>query len=107
MVSDYAYRVLQLRPVTDFDGYTRLSMSLHQLEYLQHYIHEMRLADPVWVKHITSLGDLDKAHESDKDVGLPEYPEGEEWLRLPDAFIHGKQIVNVVSQISLINLEKV
>lgn len=100
MVCFHLHAGSALTIVTDKAGNTRLSFSLRQLEYIQYYIHETRMADPVWVKHITSLGDLDKSHPSDAEVGPPEYPEGEEWLPLPDAFIHGEAVVAVVSQLS-------
>jgi hypothetical protein len=73
-------------------------MSLKQLEYIQYYIHETRMADPVWVRHITSSGSIDKPDPSDHAVGPPEYPEGEEWLPLPDSFIHGDDVISVVSE---------
>jgi hypothetical protein len=87
----------KLMTVTDPAGCTRLSMSLRQVEYLQYYIHEMRLADPVWVGHITKAteGSVDMP---DEKVGPAEYPPGEEWVPLPDVFVHGKDIAKVVRQ---------
>lgn len=71
-------------------------MSLRQLEYTQYYVHEMRLADPVWTGHLAN-GHKDQATEADKDLGPPEYPPGEEWVPLPDEFVYGDNLVKVVS----------
>ena len=39
---------------TDEMGKQRLLYSLRQLEYLQYYIHQMRLTDPAWVMSFTN-----------------------------------------------------
>lgn len=82
--------------MTDSDGCTRVSMTLRQLEYLQYYIHELRLADPVWTRHLTSVVEAQKT-EADKQVGPAEYPPGEEWIPLPDEFVFGDNLVKAVS----------
>ena len=90
--------ILILITVTDSVGCVRLSLSLLQLEYLQYYIHEMRLADPVWAAHLALAEDttLDLGRDKE-DLGTAGYPPGEEWVPLPDVFAHGENIVSVVS----------
>ena len=68
------------------------------MEYLQYYIHEMRLADPVWVAHLNRVHTSKEGEpvEKDEDVGPAQYPEGEEWIRLPNTFLRRADFVTVV-----------
>lgn len=66
-------------------GEQRLLFSLHQLEYLQYYIHEMRLTDP---EHVTSLVNQNQENAEDKENVSP-IANGAipEWVPLPSSLI--------------------
>ena len=70
---------LTLLKTVEDDGKQHLCLPLRQMAYLQYYIHEMCLADPVWIMH---------------GEGEAAYLEGEEWVRLPDAFVAGEKVVS-------------
>ncbi|ORX33487.1 hypothetical protein BD324DRAFT_639541 [Kockovaella imperatae] len=82
---------------TEKDGSRRLLMSLKQMEFLQLYIHDMRLADPIWSAHLAKKqtaqpGDL---VEDDTNVGPAQYPEGGEWVPLPNNFIRREDLTSL------------
>ena len=83
---------------TEKDGKRRLLLSLKQMEFLQLYIHEMRLADPVWVEHLSKLHDAAPGEEVEfhEEVGPPAYPEGGEWVPLPNDFYRREAFTSMV-----------
>ena len=66
---------------TDHLGKRRVLYSLRQLEYLQYYIHEMRLTDPEWVMSISSQ--VMEGNEDKENVPPTKKEDIPEWVPLP------------------------
>lgn len=81
------------------DGHERLCFSLKQIQYLQYYIHEMRLANPAWTEYLAKLSsgnDADQPKEGE-ELAPPEYVEEEnEWLPIPGGIIRAENLADVV-----------
>lgn len=84
-------------------GHERLCFSLKQIEYLQYYIHEMRLADPAWTKYLAKLSSAN-AEDQPKEgeiIEPPPYNEEENgWVPIPGGFVDADDVAEIVSVIS-------
>lgn len=89
------------------EGKERLLFSLRQLEYLQYYIHEMRLTDPEWVLRLD--GDeikeakprKDEDAESDAARKVQDYGKIGEWVPLPAEFERPEEYASIVSRLKI------
>ncbi|ORY25348.1 hypothetical protein BCR39DRAFT_590203 [Naematelia encephala] len=61
------------------NGKQRLLFSLKQVEYIQYYIHEMRLLNPTWIEHLSRLSTGETTSADEPDLG----PNEDEWVPLP------------------------
>ena len=83
----------------DETGKQRLLYSLRQLEYLQYYIHHMRLTDPAWVMSFTCD---EQPRGADKASVLPLVGDGnEDWLPLPNTVMKANFFTKLVSRASI------
>jgi hypothetical protein len=87
----------------EIDGHERLCFSLKQIQYLQFYIHEMRLANPAWTDYLakqSSLNEADQPKEGEELVP-PEYVEEEnDWVPIPGGIIRAEDLADVVCSFS-------
>lgn len=82
------------------EGYELLCFSLNQIEYLQYYIHEMRLADPEWTQYLAKLSSAnaeDQPKEGQEFSPPPYVEEENQWVPMPSAIIRASEFVEVVS----------
>jgi hypothetical protein len=80
-------------------GRERLLMSLKQIEYVQYYIHTMRLAERKWVEYLTART---AALNAGTEPPTPPEEEGDGiWVPLPDAVRPRSEFVTLVSRSSL------
>ncbi|WRT65096.1 uncharacterized protein IL334_002038 [Kwoniella shivajii] len=79
-------------------GKPRLFFSLHQIQYLQYYIHEMRLTTPSWAEYHNNRTDLlfeGKEEEADQ-LEIPSLEEGkDDWVPLPSILCKARDLVSV------------
>lgn len=71
-------------------GKERLLFSLAQVEYIQYFIHAMRLTDAAWADYFTQLAAYNEAADGSAAGEKPQPPSGDEafddWVPLPNAF---------------------
>jgi hypothetical protein len=78
----------------DHMGRERLLMSLRQIEYIQYYIHTMRLAERGWVEYLTArtaalqAGDVPPEPPKEVDEGI--------WIPLPGSIRWRSEFVSMV-----------
>ncbi|WWC59131.1 uncharacterized protein I303_101679 [Kwoniella dejecticola CBS 10117] len=80
-------------------GKPRLLWKIQQLQYLQYYIHEMRLTTPSWIEYHRKRQDLgqEKAgQEADEELPHPPLEEGkDDWVPLPRYPIRARDLVSI------------
>lgn len=85
-----------------------ICFSLKQIEYLQFYIHEMRLADPAWTNYLAKLNsgnDEDKPKEGEV-LEEPRYVEAENpWVPLPAGIMRESDMAEIVRPFFLLPCE--
>lgn len=82
---------MDLTGVGTYDnGKERLMFSLAQLEYIQYYIHALRLTDSAWADYYTQLAAYNEAADGSAAGEKPAPPPRDEafddWVPLPNAF---------------------
>jgi hypothetical protein len=77
-------------------GRRRILFSLKQLQYLQYYIHEARLADPAYVAYLSRLNSGDE-DDKEEPVEPPLTEESDVWVPIPDAITLPEEYEKIVN----------
>ncbi|WVW78804.1 hypothetical protein I302_100766 [Kwoniella bestiolae CBS 10118] len=85
---------------TDEYGKPRLLWKIKQLQYLQYYIHEMRLTTPSWRKYHAKRAELlaeENGEEKAAKLEMPSLEEGkDDWVPLPSYPCRASDMVTIV-----------
>lgn len=96
---------------SESNGKQRLLFTLKQVEYLQYYIHEMRLGDPEWVQYMLRVQAKTTGSEATTDPIAeepppPPGPEAEKWIPLPRSIYRKDAFTALVNPVIAVDMRR-